>query len=242
MAAADQSLFRAKFIKTLRACCPTKAAVAFAFVMCATSSCDRMITPRNSQLVKDADAKANSGDYLQAVTLYETALDESAKSADIHYRLALLYDDKMNDPLNALHHFKRYLTLAPTGAHANDAKKFMKRDELALATSLSGDAVVTRGEAARLRNENLALHKQIEDQRAGLKSAEAPKDAKGKKAANAKTAHGGHSYVVRRGDTLASISRKFYKSSSHWKRILDANRKTVDDPSNLKVGETLTIP
>jgi LysM repeat protein len=208
--------------------------------------CDRMITPHGTQLVKDADAKATDGDYLRAINLYETALDGSAKSADIHYRLALLYDDKMHDQLHALHHFKRYLTLAPSGPHATEVKNFMKRDELALVTSLSGDAIVPRAEAARLTNENLALRKSLDEERGRAKTAAAgvdhTKDSKAKKTAAAKAVQGGRSYVVRRGDTLASISRKFYKSSAHWKRILDANRKTVDDPENLKVGETLTIP
>ena len=74
-----------------------------------------------------------------------------------------LYDDKMNDPLSALHHFKRYLTLSPNGSHAGDVKNSMKRDEVAcVLTTLSGDSVVTRTEAARLRNENLNLHKELE--------------------------------------------------------------------------------
>src|ERR1700680_5154251 len=104
-----------------------------------TPGCDRMITPRNAQILKDADRKAAQGDYLRAINLYEAALDDSPACADIHYKLAVLYDDKMNDPLNALHHFKRYLTLSPTGARAIEVKNFMKRDEIALATSLSGD-------------------------------------------------------------------------------------------------------
>ena len=133
--------------------------------------CDRMITPRHAQVIKDAESKAADGNYLRAITLYESALDGSAKSAEIHYRLALLYDDKMHDPLNALHHFKRYLTLAPTGPHANEVKNFMKKDELELGTTLSGDSVVSRAEAARLKNENLTLRKELEDQRARLQSA-----------------------------------------------------------------------
>src|SRR5207237_3088668 len=83
-------------------------------------------------------------------------------SAEVHFKLALLYDDKMNDPLHALHHFKRYLVLDPNGSHAVEVKDFMKRDEVALGTSLSGDSVVTRAAAARLRTGNLNLHRQIE--------------------------------------------------------------------------------
>src|SRR3954469_4277192 len=131
----------------------------------AAVTCARMITPRSTQIVKDAESKTADGNFLRAITLYESALDDSPRSADVHYRLALLYDDKLHDPLHALHHFKRYLTLAPSGPHASDVKNFMKKAELELGTSLSGDSVVSRAEAARLKNENLALRKEVEDQR-----------------------------------------------------------------------------
>src|SRR5712691_7369236 len=84
------------------------------------TGCDRMITPRNAQILKDADAKAAQGDFARAINLYEAALDDSPKCADVHYKLALLYDDKLNDSLNALHHFKRYLILSPNGPRANE--------------------------------------------------------------------------------------------------------------------------
>ena len=145
--------------------------VLFAAVALLFASCSRMATPPQKQVLKDADEKAASGDFLEAISLYERMLDGSAGSADLHYKIALLYDDKMNDPLNALHHFKRYLTLAPSGARAAEVKEFMKRDELALATALSGDSVVSRAEAARLKNENLNLRKQLDERAAQLKAA-----------------------------------------------------------------------
>lgn len=204
--------------------------------------CDRMITPRNAQIIKDADAKSMQGDFPRAINLYEAALDDSPKCADVHYKLALLYDDKMNDPLNAIHHFKRYLTLSPSGSHATDAKNFMKRDEITLLTSLSGDSVVTRAEAARLRNENLGLRKEIEDRALKTKTGDkAQTPDKPKKAIAVKTV-GNRSYTVKSGDTLASISRKFYKTSARWKQILSANKDKIDNPENLKIGQTLTIP
>ena len=206
------------------------------------ASCDRMITPRSAQIVKDAEAKTADGNYLRAITLYESALDDSPRSAEIHYRLAILYDDKMHDPLNALHHFKRYLTLAPSGPHATEVKNFMKKDEIELGTSLSGDSVVSRAEAARLKNENLALRKEMDEQRSRVPpSDKVPPDTK-TAGTNKKSAKTPRTYVIREGDTLASISRKFYKSSGHWKKIRDANKSMVDDPGKLKPGQTLTIP
>jgi len=202
--------------------------------------CDRLMTPRQVQLVKDAEAKAAQGDYPRAINLYEAALDDSPRCADVHYRLALLYDDKMDDPLNALHHFKRYLTLAPNGPRAADVKKFMKRDEITLATSLSGDSVVTRTEAARLRNENLNLRKELEQRAAKARSAAEKSITTAEKSGAKKSHH--RTYIVQSGDTLASISRKFYHSAARWKEILDANKKSIDDPEKLRVGQSLIIP
>src|SRR5438876_2341932 len=130
--------------------------------ICGLTGCDRLGNSRYSQLVQDADTKSANGDFARAINLYEAALDDSPRCAEIHYKLALLYDDKLNDPVSALHHFKRYIALSPNGPHANDVKNSIKRDEISVLTVLSGDSVVTRSEAARLRNENLELHRQLE--------------------------------------------------------------------------------
>ena len=218
-------------------------------------ACDRMTTKRDAQLIKDADARSSEGNFLQAIDLYEKALDGSSRSADIHYRLALLYDDKLNDPLHALHHFKRYLTLAPNGPRAADVENFMKRDELALLTSLSGDSVMSRAEGVRLKNENLSLRKEIEERwahdrgTAGVaKKAEARETltSREKQEANPSAVKKAEShrrtYIVQPGDTLASISRKFYQTSSHWQKILEANADTLSSPAKLKPGQRLIIP
>src|SRR3954467_12457642 len=204
-----------------------------------TGGSDRGITPRSAQIIKDAENKTADGNFLRAITLYESALDDSPGAADVHYRLAILYDDKMHDPLHALHHFKRYLTLAPSGPHANEVKNFMKKDELELGTNLSGDSVVSRAEAARLKNENLALRKEVDEFRARHPT---EKSVAEMKPADKKAGPAPRTYVVREGDTLASISRKFYKSSGRWKKIRDANKSVLDDPAKLKPGMTLTIP
>jgi LysM repeat protein len=204
--------------------------------------CDRLIPSRYNQLLQDADNKAAQGDFNRAINLYEAALDDSPRCAEIHYKLALLYDDKLNDPVSALHHFRRYLALSPNGSHANDAKNSIRRDELAAVTSLSGDSIITRAEAARLRNENLSLRRELEE-RAGtsrigpgkLQTANATTKPGTKKSAD-------RTYVVRQGDTLASISRKFYKSSKRWQRILEANKNSIPDPKKLTAGQTLIIP
>lgn len=215
----------------------------FALFACGLVGCDRLTGSRHIQLVQDADGKSAQGDFERAINLYEAALDDSPRCAEVHYKLALLYDDKLNDPVSALHHFKRYLALSPNGSHANDVKNSIKRDEVAVLTILSGDSVVPRAEAARLRNENLNLHKELEARSATFRSApdkSRARDIKQGKTASAKSE--GRTYIVQSGDTLASISRKFYKSSARWEKILNANKESIHDPENLKVGQSLVIP
>src|SRR5213082_1764335 len=208
------------------------------------TACDRLGGSRHAQLIQDADSKSAQGDFARAIDLYEAALDDSEniRSAEVHYKLALLYDDKLNDPVSALHHFKRYLALTPNGPHANEVKNSIKHDEIAALTALSGDSVIPRSEAVQLRNENLNLRKELEARPGSLRSA--PEKSQASDASSKKTAakKADRTYVVRSGDTLFSISRKFYKSSKRWKEILDANRKNIRDPKKLTVGETLVLP
>ena len=209
------------------------------FFFCGLFGCDRVGNSRHSQLMQDAENKSAQGDFERAVNLYEAALDDSPRGAEVHYKLALLYDDKLNDPVSAVHHFKRYLVLSPNGPHAKDVKDSIKRGEVAALTALSGDSVITRAEAARLRNENLTLHKQLEERAASRTAFEKSEVTDAGKAGSKKA---GQTYVVQSGDTLFSISRKFYKSSRRWKAILDANKRNIRYPKDLTVGQTLVIP
>jgi tetratricopeptide (TPR) repeat protein len=211
-------------------------------LLCGLTGCDRVGGSRYADLIQDADSKSAEGNFARAVDLYEAALNdsESSRKAEVHYKLAVLYDDKLNDPVSALHHFRRYLALSPNNPHVKDVKESIKRDEIAALTALSGDSVITRAEAVRLRNENLTLHKELEARAAPLRiGSEKSQVNDGKKTGLKKS---GRTYVVESGDTLFSISRKLYKSPKHWKDILEANKKNIRDPKDLTVGQTLIIP
>jgi hypothetical protein len=47
-------------------------------------------------------------------------------------------------------------------------------------------------------------------------------------------------WVVRRGDTLASISQALYRSPAFWRELADANG--IADPRRLRPGQILTAP
>ena len=62
--------------------------VALACILLASSGCDRLFDKGTRDFIQEGDKKARSGDAAGAVPLYEAALDGTAKSAEVHYRLA----------------------------------------------------------------------------------------------------------------------------------------------------------
>ena len=49
-------------------------------------------------------------------------------------------------------------------------------------------------------------------------------------------------YIVKRGDTLTSISRQFYGNPKDYTRIFDANQKQIGNKNVIRVGQELMIP
>ena len=49
-------------------------------------------------------------------------------------------------------------------------------------------------------------------------------------------------YVVQAGDTLSSISRKFYGTPNKWREIFAANRNRLATAGSVKPGQTLKLP
>ena len=49
-------------------------------------------------------------------------------------------------------------------------------------------------------------------------------------------------HTVSAGETLAGISKQYYGAADNWRLIMDANRDTLSNPGQLRVGMKLRIP
>lgn len=140
------------------------------------SGCDLLTVSQTSRNLREGNDAVSRGEVQRAVQYYESALDGTMLSAEAHYRLGLLYEDQLKNPVAALHHFERYLELAPQGQFARDVKAYATRLRLAIVSNLADGSVIPAREAARLKNENLELQKQVaelkREQKSGDKSAE----------------------------------------------------------------------
>lgn len=175
-----------------------------------------------------AEQAVEKGRYSDAIRLYEAELDGTAVTADIHRRLAVIYDSKLKDPISALHHYRRYLALqsGPASAEVKAAAERIERD---LKRKYAGGGNPTGPTATST-------------------PVPPPVDSKGfstvPKTAAAEQLVGGETrtYKVQKGDTLAAISRKFYKSPDRWKDIIDANYNQLGGKPDIREGQTLIIP
>ena len=230
-------------------------ALAVCIAVCFTG-CDQMFQDKAERYYAQAENKYALQEYPEAVLLYEASLDGTAKTAERHYKLGLIYEEKINAPVSAIHHFRRYLELAPKGPHAREAQKFLKEDQFKLAASLGNGATVSQEEAKRIKNTNLELQKKIVQlkeeldaaQKARVAASKAPAGKGGAPAPKPEQIQkplkpGVRTYTVQPGDTFASISRKFYKNNAaRWKEIQSANFGSVEGTAKLKPGMVLMVP
>ena len=49
-------------------------------------------------------------------------------------------------------------------------------------------------------------------------------------------------YVVKSGDTLASIAQQLYQSTAYWPTLYAANHAAITDADNIQAGQVLTVP
>ena len=200
------------------------------------TGCDKQDGVRES--VDLGDKRTKLGAYKEAVRAYESALDGTPKTADIHYKLGVLYDDKLKNPLAAIHHYDRYLDLVPTEGRSKEAKAARADCEKRMNLKLTEGGLMSTAEAARLRNENERLRKDLAEIHA-VKPAAVPRGPGG---GPDKMTEGARTHLVERGETLASISFKYYRNRANSGKIKEANANQLAGKDIIKPGMTLIIP
>ena len=213
----------------------------------ALAGCDKATFDRSDRSYEQAEQKRSAQEYRTAISFYEKALYNEKKAADAHFRMGMIYDGNLDDPIGAVYHFNRYIEMLPNGAHAKEARDNLKRIEPILATKLAGGTLISHSDAMKLRQENKDLRDQLAQKGASPGPGGTPVGGTndGKIAAREAERHpapGTRTYVVQQGDSLASISRKFYKTKARAKDIQDANMNAVPDERKLRPGVTLIIP
>jgi tetratricopeptide (TPR) repeat protein len=200
--------------------------------------------------------KANEmRDYQAAVGFYQKALEADSQLARAHLELGLLYDEKLGDPIAAIYHYRKFLTLEPKSDKRQLVEDFIERAKLSLASNLPQSSVVDPADLARLQNEKIALMQEnatLQARVAELEkgSATSPQlsvaAALPSRSASAEDVsaeiYKAHTHIVQKGDTLQSLALKYYGTRSAWDKIYQVNRNVLVSKDQLKIGQQLVIP
>jgi nucleoid-associated protein YgaU len=162
------------------------------------------------------DEELKSGHFEAAINYYEAALGQGNRAA-IHKKMAEIFANKLKDPASAAYHYRRIASLSPSGEKGESARSALRKVEV----PVPADAAQSKTGPP-------------------LKPLPPPSQAaaEGERQGKSKA----HTYIVQSGDSLISISRKVYQTSSRWKDILDANQNQLSNPDELRPGQTIILP
>ena len=194
----------------------------------------------------------------EAIGQFETALAKKPELGRPDLELAMIYQQHEKNYARAIYHYDRYLEKRPLTEKRALIQDWIKQAKV----SLAGEAGIPGGdvseELVRLTRENNMLRRQLETAggaapanvtsvktiltqppiprpvAAPVAAPAAPKPVEQPKAAR--------TYQVRPGDTLSRIAGSVYGDAGKWRKIYDANRDKMKTETDIKVGQTLTIP
>jgi LysM repeat protein len=199
-----------------------------------------------TRYMRRAYAARNAQDVDGALRWCRVAIEHDPDLALAHRELALLLDNYLEDYEYALYHYRRYLELRPHSDKRPEVESLIRRCRSNIAAQVAEFPTEWRqylaARAAHVRNLELEV--------AALRQAAANRSDPPPAAAPASTAPTPlppaapalRTHVTQAGETLGTISARYYGTPAKWKQIYDANRDRMSNPNNVRVGISLVIP
>jgi len=208
------------------------------------------------QMEKQGRTQEALADYLKVIVKRGDVAPES------HLEAGLIYLEHTGDPIEAIHHFRKYLEQEPNSRQAASVRGLINTAELNFARSLPGkpleNPTVAADPSQRLRLENETQKSELAALRAGdpplpttTHPATSPVTAAGSsspialaplpagnpppaKPAAVPASPSGRTHTVAKGDSLFSLAQKYYGSGSSAKvqEIVAANHDQLPSASS----------
>lgn len=199
-------------------------------------------------LLRKAVAAREAEDVDRAIALCERLLQRHPDNSAAHRELALMLDHYRQDAPGAIVHYRRYLELRPDSPQHDAVAEMLHQCEVAYGAHLvqAPDSLKRELAAKDARIRELELEVvQLREARDGTGPVIAvPRSAAAAARAAAVAAETAavRTHTVAAGETLATISKRYYGTPARWKDIHQANRDRLPDANRLREGMELTIP
>lgn len=151
-------------------------------------------------------------------------------------RIRMLSEEK-DRLLGVVKSFGRGTEVVVPQASAKEARDLLEEDEDPAVAAVPDDelAQLKRDAEEELSSESSLLPKRPEVK---------PSENKPKETASVKSSLPARpkTYVVKEGDTLYGISKRFYGTILVWKKIREANKALISTDNRLRAGDTIVLP
>jgi len=214
----------------------------------------------------------NQGRVEEALSAFLRVIDARRDAPESHLEAGYIYLHNMKDPIRSIYHFERYLQFMPQSPQAGQVRQLIETAQKEFARQLPArpyqgelDRIDLMDLVKNLRAENEGLKRelvvagqrvsQLENVLAQARRLPAPQvepapAANTRQQAPRTPAAAGppapqdvpRTYTVQSGDSLISISRRFYGTPSRWIDIYQANRDRLASENALRVGQEIRIP
>jgi len=220
------------------------------------------------QLAQDYKTQGRTEEALDA---FHRVIDARRDAPESHLEAGYIYLHTMKDPIRAIYHFDRYLQFKPQSPQASQVRQLIETAQKEFARQLPAqpyqgdlDRIDLMELVKTLKQENDSLKRdlvaaekrvsQLENVLAQARRMPSPQVQTTTTARQQQPARptGGstppdpadvpRTYTVQSGDTLSTISRRFYGTPSRWIDIYQANRDRLPGENSLRVGQEIRIP
>ncbi len=235
-------------------------------LFCGGCSSDSKSKAAKHPLVIKAALLYEKGEFQEAIDYYKKYLQKRSNSPDIHLKIACIYDENLQDPISAIYHYREFLNLCDNPQERKDAELFLKlceenisakKQDIPLATlpQVPEKEGITAKEEPQSQQSETPPKKVVEKPANPTPETTPPPISHEEKTVAPKQQLQSEfppleldeqkdelptEYVVKKGDTLSGISKKFYGTIKHYRKIMQANNMT--NANQLKTGKTLIIP
>lgn len=228
---------------------------------------DRVFVETDDENFLRARELATSGRNLEAMDEFVKIISEHpTEAAESNFEIGLLAFNQRDYPL-AIYHLKRYLALRPeasaqtrqrvVGMIDSSQKLFFQEIAGKAAPASAGISSELEAKYNAIVRENESLKREISLLKARLSRTPAaptqpapavavpekqPEPVAVAPEPNPPRPEVPATHTVVPGDTLSSISKKYYGTSARWRDIYNANRVSMSSPSALRPGMVLKLP
>jgi len=219
-----------------------------------------------------AKSYLSQGRTEEALSAFLRVIDARRDAPESHLEAGYIYLHEMKDPIRAIYHFDRYLQFKPQSPQSPQVRQLIETAQKEFARQLPAqpyqgelDRIDLMELVKSLKVENDSLKRDliaaqkrvrqlegmlgdarrvppVQAQQPAAVAQQSPQVQSQEPAAAPNPADVPRTYTVQPGDSLSSISRRFYGTPSRWIDVYQANRDRLSSENALRVGQDIRIP